>query len=212
MGAVPLADRSISIALGFINVLPIPFLDGGRVLFIVIEAVRRKRLDPRHEALAYAIGAAFVILAVVLITHQRHQPHRRRAPRDDLPDLRPRVREPPHSGRRRLQSRPMTPPNRRRTVPIRVGSVVIGGAAPISVQTMTKTQTEDVAATLAQIERAAKSGADIVRVTCDTPEAGEAMREIVRNSPLPIVADVHYDAPRALEALEAGVACLRLPN
>jgi regulator of sigma E protease len=58
----------ISIALGFINVLPIPFLDGGRVLFIVIEAVRRKRLDPQREALAYAIGAAFVILAVVLIT------------------------------------------------------------------------------------------------------------------------------------------------
>jgi (E)-4-hydroxy-3-methylbut-2-enyl-diphosphate synthase len=104
----------------------------------------------------------------------------------------------------------MTPPNRRRTVPIRVGSVVIGGAAPISVQTMTKTQTEDVAATVAQIERAARAGADIVRVTCDTPEAGQAMREIVRNSPLPIVADVHYDAPRALEALEAGIACLRL--
>ena len=58
----------ISVALGFINVLPIPFLDGGRILFILIEAVRRKRMDPRHEALAYAIGAAFVILAVVLIT------------------------------------------------------------------------------------------------------------------------------------------------
>jgi (E)-4-hydroxy-3-methylbut-2-enyl-diphosphate synthase len=102
------------------------------------------------------------------------------------------------------------PPNRRRTVPINVGGVVIGGAAPVSVQTMTKTQTEDVAATLAQIERAAAAGADIVRVTCDTPEAGRAMREIVRNSPVPIVADIHYDAPRALEALEAGVACLRL--
>jgi len=63
----------------------------------------------------------------------------------------------------------MTPPNRRRTVPINVGGVVIGGAAPISVQTMTKTQTEDVSATLAQIERAAVAGADIVRVTCDTP-------------------------------------------
>ena len=104
----------------------------------------------------------------------------------------------------------MTPPNRRRTVPINVGGVVIGGAAPISVQTMTKTQTEDVSGTLAQIERAAAAGADIVRVTCDTPEAGRALREIVRGSPVPIVADVHYDAPRALEALEAGVACLRL--
>src|ERR1035437_8277583 len=74
----------------------------------------------------------------------------------------------------------MTPPNRRRTVPINVGGVVIGGAAAISVQTMTKTQTEDVGATLAQIERAAAAGADIVRVTCDTPEAGRARHEIVR--------------------------------
>jgi (E)-4-hydroxy-3-methylbut-2-enyl-diphosphate synthase len=104
----------------------------------------------------------------------------------------------------------MTPSNRRRTVPINVGGVVIGGAAPISVQTMTKTQTEDARATLGQIERAARAGADIVRVTCDTPEAGRVMHEIVRESPVPIIADVHYDAPRALEALEAGVACLRL--
>ena len=104
----------------------------------------------------------------------------------------------------------MIPPNRRRTVPVRVGDVVIGGAAPVSVQTMTKTQTEDVAATLAQIERAAKAGADIVRVTCDTREAATAMREIVKGSPIPIVADIHYDAPLALLALEAGVHCLRL--
>jgi (E)-4-hydroxy-3-methylbut-2-enyl-diphosphate synthase len=104
----------------------------------------------------------------------------------------------------------MIPPNRRRTVPVNVGGVVIGGAAPVSVQTMTKTQTEDVGGTLDQIERSAKAGADIVRVTCDTPEAGTAMREIVANSPLPIVADIHYDAPLALRALEAGVACLRL--
>jgi (E)-4-hydroxy-3-methylbut-2-enyl-diphosphate synthase len=101
-------------------------------------------------------------------------------------------------------------PNRRRTVPVNVGGVVIGGAAPVSVQTMTKTQTEDVRGTLEQIERAAAAGADIVRVTCDTPEAGVALREIVKGSALPIVADIHYDAPLALRALEAGVACLRL--
>ena len=99
---------------------------------------------------------------------------------------------------------------RRPTVPVNVGGVVVGGAAPIPVQTMTKTQTEDVSATLAQIERAAQAGADIIRVTCDTPEAGKAMREIVRGSALPIVADIHYDAPLALLALEAGIACLRL--
>src|SRR5438128_7027143 len=100
--------------------------------------------------------------------------------------------------------------NRRPTVPVNVGGVVIGGAAPIAVQTMTKTQTEDVSGTLAQIERAADAGADTIRVTCDTREAAAALREIVRESPIPVVADIHYDAPLALLALEAGVQCLRL--
>jgi (E)-4-hydroxy-3-methylbut-2-enyl-diphosphate synthase len=99
---------------------------------------------------------------------------------------------------------------RRRTVPVNVGGVVIGGASPISVQTMTKTQTEDAAATIAQIQRAAQAGADIVRVTCDTKEAAVALRTIVAESPVPIVADIHYDAPLAVAALEAGVQCLRL--
>ncbi|MHB1574913.1 MAG: flavodoxin-dependent (E)-4-hydroxy-3-methylbut-2-enyl-diphosphate synthase [Candidatus Dormibacteria bacterium] len=99
---------------------------------------------------------------------------------------------------------------RRKTRPIKVGSVVIGGAAPISVQTMTKTPTEDVQGTLAQIGRAAEAGADIIRVTCDTEEAGLALKEIVKESQLPIVADIHYDAPLALMALDAGIQCLRL--
>ena len=99
---------------------------------------------------------------------------------------------------------------RRRTAPVNVGGVVIGGAAPISVQTMTKTQTEDVRATLGQIERAAAAGADLVRVTCDTREAATALKEIVANAPVPLIADIHYDAPLALAALEAGVQCLRL--
>jgi len=99
---------------------------------------------------------------------------------------------------------------RRKTRPIKVGSVVIGGAAPISVQTMTKTPTEDVQGTLAQIGRAAEAGADIIRVTCDTQEAAVALKEIVKGSRLPIVADIHYDAPLALMALDAGIQCLRL--
>lgn len=99
---------------------------------------------------------------------------------------------------------------RRKTRPIKVGKVVIGGAAPISVQTMTKTPTEDVKGTLEQIARAADAGADIIRVTCDTKEAGETLREIVKGSQLPIVADIHYDAPLALMALDAGIQCLRL--
>lgn len=99
---------------------------------------------------------------------------------------------------------------RRRTRPIKVGPVVIGGAAPISVQTMTKTATEDVPGTLGQIARAADAGADLIRVTCDTEEAATALREIVKGSRLPIVADIHYDAPLALLALDAGIHCLRL--
>ena len=99
---------------------------------------------------------------------------------------------------------------RRKTRPIKVGSVVVGGAAPISVETMTKTPTEDVQGTLAQIGRAADAGADIVRVTCDTEEAGVALKQIVKESRLPIVADIHYDAPLALMALDAGIQCLRL--
>src|SRR5258706_13779273 len=98
----------------------------------------------------------------------------------------------------------MIPPNRRRTVPVNVGGVVIGGAAPVSVQTMTKTQTEDVRGTLEQIDRAHAAGADIVRVTCDTAEAGTALKEIVPASPLPIVAGIHYAPPLALPALEVG--------
>ncbi|TMC49687.1 MAG: flavodoxin-dependent (E)-4-hydroxy-3-methylbut-2-enyl-diphosphate synthase [Chloroflexi bacterium] len=104
----------------------------------------------------------------------------------------------------------MIPPHRRRTVPVNVGGVVIGGAAPVSVQTMTKTQTEDVRGTVGQIERSAAAGADLVRVTCDTKEAASALGEIVSRSPVPIIADIHYDAPLALLALEAGIGCLRL--
>jgi (E)-4-hydroxy-3-methylbut-2-enyl-diphosphate synthase len=104
----------------------------------------------------------------------------------------------------------MSGPTRHRTAPVNVGGVVIGGAAPIAVQTMTKTQTEDVSATLSQIERAAAAGADLVRVTCDTREAATALAEIVRRSAVPLIADIHYDAPLALLALEAGVGCLRL--
>ena len=171
----------ISMNLGLVNVLPIPFLDGGKAVLILIEAVRRRRLDPRREALIYAVGTGD----------------------------RGRLRDLCHH-RRREQARMSSAITRRPTVPVNVGGVVVGGAAPIPVQTMTKTQTEDVAATLAQIERAAKAGADIIRVTCDTPEAGVAMREIVKGSPIPVIADVHYDAPLALRALEAGIACLRL--
>ena len=91
-----------------------------------------------------------------------------------------------------------------------VGGVKIGGDAPISVQTMTKTKTDDIAGTVAQIKTAAEAGVDIVRVTVNDKEAAAAMAEIVKQSPVPIVADIHFNHVFALKAIEAGVAKVRL--
>jgi (E)-4-hydroxy-3-methylbut-2-enyl-diphosphate synthase len=99
---------------------------------------------------------------------------------------------------------------RRKTRQVLVGGVKIGGDAPISVQTMTKTKTDDIAGTLAQIRAAAEAGVDIVRVTVNDKEAADAMKEIVRQSPVPIVADIHFNHVFALKSVEAGVAKVRL--
>lgn len=99
---------------------------------------------------------------------------------------------------------------RRASRQIRVGKVLVGGDAPISVQTMTNTLTTDVAGTLDQIRRAAIAGADIVRVSTPDPESTAALREICAESPVPIVADIHFHYKRAIEAAEAGAACLRI--
>ena len=99
---------------------------------------------------------------------------------------------------------------RRYSVPVRVGDVVVGGAAPIAVQTMTKTDTRDVKATVRQIEELKEAGCEIVRPAVPDHEAAEALREIVKQSPLPIIADIHYDHTLALAAIDAGVAGLRL--
>jgi (E)-4-hydroxy-3-methylbut-2-enyl-diphosphate synthase len=99
---------------------------------------------------------------------------------------------------------------RRKTRQVNVGGIKIGGDAPISVQTMTKTKTDDVAGTVAQIRAAAEAGADIVRVTVNDKEAAAAMPEIVKQSPVPIVADIHFNHIFALKAIEAGVAKVRL--
>jgi len=99
---------------------------------------------------------------------------------------------------------------RRPTRQIMVGDVPVGGGAPISVQSMTVTKTADHEATLQQIYALAAAGCDIVRCTCNEPEAAEGLARIVPRSPVPIVADIHHQYKRALEALEAGVHCLRL--
>src|ERR1044072_9464922 len=100
--------------------------------------------------------------------------------------------------------------SRRITRPIMVGSVPVGGGAPVTVQSMTITRTADVEATLAQIYDLAGAGVDIVRCTCNEPGAAEALARIVPPPPVPIVANIHYHYQLALAALEAGVACLRL--
>ncbi|HEX2042426.1 MAG TPA: flavodoxin-dependent (E)-4-hydroxy-3-methylbut-2-enyl-diphosphate synthase [Acidimicrobiales bacterium] len=99
---------------------------------------------------------------------------------------------------------------RRPTRQIHVGPVAVGGGAPVTVQSMTVTRTADVDATLAQIYALAGAGADIVRCTCNEPEAAEGLARIVPRSPVPVVADIHFQYRLALAALEAGVHCLRL--
>ncbi|MFH0988986.1 MAG: flavodoxin-dependent (E)-4-hydroxy-3-methylbut-2-enyl-diphosphate synthase [bacterium] len=99
---------------------------------------------------------------------------------------------------------------RRKTRSVNVGGVKIGGDSPISVQTMTKTKTDDVTGTVAQIRAAAEAGCDIVRVTVNDKEAAEAMKSIVSQSPVPIVADIHFNHVFALDAVAAGVAKVRI--
>ena len=99
---------------------------------------------------------------------------------------------------------------RRKSRQIHVGNVPIGGDAPIAVQTMTNTLTTDVAATIAQIQAAAEAGADIVRVSVPDQDSSKALKEIVKESPVPIVADIHFHYKRGIEAAEAGAACLRI--
>lgn len=93
---------------------------------------------------------------------------------------------------------------------INVGSVPVGGGSPVTVQSMTTTKTADHEATLAQIYALAGAGADIVRCTCNDEGAAEGLARLVPRSPVPIVADIHFQYRLALAALEAGVACLRL--
>ncbi len=99
---------------------------------------------------------------------------------------------------------------RRRTRSIRVGNVPIGGGAPIAVQSMTTTPTADVAATLAQVRALAEAGADVVRLAVPNAEAAKALPDIVRASPVPLVADIHFDHRLALAALASGVHGIRL--
>ena len=99
---------------------------------------------------------------------------------------------------------------RRSSRKIHVGALPVGGDAPISVQTMTNTLTTDVSKTVKQIQEAANAGADIVRVSVPDQNSSQALKTIVRESPVPIVADIHFHYKRAIESAVAGAACLRI--
>ncbi|MBQ6268736.1 MAG: flavodoxin-dependent (E)-4-hydroxy-3-methylbut-2-enyl-diphosphate synthase, partial [Bacteroidetes bacterium] len=97
-----------------------------------------------------------------------------------------------------------------KTKKLYIGNVAIGGDAPISIQTMTKTKTANISDTLAQINKAYEAGVDIVRVTVNNEEAANAIKYIVKDSPVPIVADIHFNHIFALKSIEAGVAKVRI--
>ena len=109
-----------------------------------------------------------------------------------------------------MSVRPYRDISRRKSRQIRVGSVLVGGDAPISVQTMTNTLTADAAATIEQIRLIEEAGCDIVRVSCPDEESTAALPQIVRAAKIPIVADIHFHYKRGIEAAKAGAACLRI--
>lgn len=106
--------------------------------------------------------------------------------------------------------RPYQTIRRRRSRAIKVGRVIIGGDAPIAVQSMTNSLTTDVKTTLKQIEICAEAGADLMRVSCPDEESTYALKEIVKLSPVPIVADIHFHYRRAIESAQNGAAGLRI--
>ena len=108
-----------------------------------------------------------------------------------------------------MNIRPYRHIERRKSKKIKVGNISVGGDAPISVQTM-NTPTTDIDLTLDQIEKCVEAGADIIRVSCPDKDSTTALKQLVRLSPIPIVADIHFHYLRAIEAADAGAACLRI--
>ena len=109
-----------------------------------------------------------------------------------------------------MNFRPYQQITRRKSRLIHVGRVPVGGDSPITVQTMTNTLTTDVAGTVAQIKRAEAAGVDMVRVSCPDQESALALKDIIRQVDVPIIADIHFHYRRAIEAAQSGAACLRI--
>ena len=109
-----------------------------------------------------------------------------------------------------MSLRPFRDINRRKTKVINIGNVKVGGNNPISVQSMTNTLTKDIKATVNQINEIANEGADLVRVSCPDEDSTIALKEIVKHSSVPIIADIHFHYKRALESADNGAKCLRI--
>src|SRR2546430_3213775 len=109
-----------------------------------------------------------------------------------------------------MSVRPYRDIHRRACRKIHVGKVPVGGDAPITVQSMTNTLTSDIKATVEQVQALERAGADIVRVSCPDQESALALKQIVREVTVPIVADIHFHYKRAIEAAQSGAACLRI--
>ena len=109
-----------------------------------------------------------------------------------------------------MEVRPHRIIKRKITKQIKVGDVKVGGNAPISVQSMTNTLTTDIKGTVNQIHSLEEAGADIVRVSCPDEKSTKALKDIVREVSIPIVADIHFHYKRAIEAAEMGASCLRI--
>ena len=109
-----------------------------------------------------------------------------------------------------MEIRPHRIINRRKTKKIKVGNIFVGGDSPISVQSMTNTITSDEKATIEQINQLKEAGADIVRVSCPDEDSTKALKNIVKSTNVPLVADIHFHYKRAIESAKSGASCVRI--
>ena len=175
----------ISANLGVMNLLPIPALDGGRLVFLIIEALRGKPVKREHEGIVNFIGMILLVILMVVVLFK------------DIMAL--------------FQYRKDTGVMYRdNTKVVKIGKCVIGGGNPILIQSMTNTHTEDVAATVAQIKELTKAGCEIIRCTVPTKEAALAIKEIKKQIEIPLVADIHFDYKMAIMAMENGADKIRI--
>ncbi len=217
---------NVNLFVGLFNLVPLLPLDGGHILGVIVEWIRRqgarifRRPDPGFIDTAKMLPVAYAVFAFIAISGGRPGGSRhllsghpvlsraRLDPSDssqkeapmaiDLPA--PQVREEPP---------PVVAP-RRVSRQIRVGDVLVGGDAPISVQSMTTTQTTNVNATLQQIAQLTAAGCDIVRVAVPSQDDAEALPEIAKHSQIPVIADIHFNPRYVFAAIDAGCAAVRV--